>query len=365
MPDSAQEKTEAPSPRRLEEARKRGQIGKSSDLAGAVILLGALILLYVSGRHILGKLLLVTQRCLGANADEMIDEGYMKIAIGGAFQEAAGIVLPMMLAISVLALVSMFAQVGVLFTFEPLKPSLSKINPLSGLKRMFGARAFVQLALGISKALLLSLVAYWTLKGRVNQLASIPAMDHLGVMALLGDVVFTLGIRLAMVLLLLAIIDFIYQKYKTYKDLRMTREEVREEMKRMDGDPQVRRRRREVQMQMSLQRIRSAVPKADVVVTNPTELAVAIQYDSETMIAPKVVAKGADFMAQRIRQTAIEHGIPIVERKPLARALYKEVEVGQEIPSHLYKAVAEILAYVYELAGRGYRHAAPVGVGVN
>jgi len=365
MPDSAQEKTEAPSPRRLEEARNRGQVGKSSDLAGAVILLGTLILLYASGRKILGKLLLVMQRCLGAGGDEMVDPGYMKVAIGGAFHEAAGIVLPVMMLILVLALVTMFAQVGVLFTFEPLKPSLSKINPISGLKRMFGSRAFVQLALGISKAILLSLVSYWTLKGRVNQLAGLPAMDHLGVMALLADIVFTLGIRMAMVLLLLAIIDFVYQKWKTYNELRMTREEVREEMKRMDGDPQVKRRRREVQFQMSLQRIRSAVPKADVVVTNPTELAVAIQYDSETMSAPKVVAKGADFMAQRIRQTAIEHSIPIVERKPLARTLYKEVEIGQEIPTHFYKAVAEILAYVYELAGRGDHHTAPAGVGVN
>lgn len=365
MPDSAQERTEAPSPRRLEEARKRGQIGKSSDLAGAVILLGMLILLYVGGRQILGKLLVITQRCLGAGGQEMTDPGYMKVAIGSVFHEAAGIVLPLMLVIVVLALVSMFAQVGALFTFEPLKPSLSKINPINGLKRMFGSRAFMQLALGVSKAILLSLVTYWTLKGRVNQLASIPAMDHLGVMALLADVVFSLGLRLAIVLLLLAIIDFIYQKYKTYNDLRMTRQEVREEMKRMDGDPQVKRRRREVQMQMSLQRIRSAVPKADVVVTNPTELAVAIQYDSETMNAPKVVAKGADLMAQRIRQTAIEYRIPIVERKPLARALYKEVAIGQEIPPHLYKAVAEILAYVYELAGRRGRRAGLAGAGLN
>jgi flagellar biosynthetic protein FlhB len=140
----------------------------------------------------------------------------------------------------------------------------------------------------------------------------------------------------------------------------MTRQEVREEAKRMDGDPHVKRRRREVQMQMSLQRIRSTVPKADVIVTNPTELAIAIQYESATMNAPRVVAKGADFMAARIRQIAIENSIPIVERKPLARALYREVEIGQEIPPHLYKAVAEILAYVYELAGRGYRRATPV-----
>ena len=156
MPDSAQEKTEAPSPRRLEEARKRGQIGKSSDLAGAVILLGMLVLLYATGQKTLGRLLVVMQRCLGASGDEMVDPGYMKIAIGGAFHEAAGIVLPLMLVITVLALVAMFAQVGVVFTFEPLKPSLNKINPISGLKRMFGSRAFVQLALGICKAVLLS-----------------------------------------------------------------------------------------------------------------------------------------------------------------------------------------------------------------
>jgi flagellar biosynthetic protein FlhB len=170
-----------------------------------------------------------------------------------------------------------------------------------------------------------------------------------------AELAFTLGLRMAIALLILAIIDYVYQRWRNEQDLKMTKEEVREELKRMDGDPTLKRRRREIQMQMAIRRIKTAVPKADVIITNPTELAIAIQYDSDTMRAPKVVAKGADLMAKRIRELAIENGVPIVERKPLARALYQTVDVGQEIPGKFYKAVAEILAYVYELTGRKHR----------
>jgi flagellar biosynthetic protein FlhB len=282
----------------------------------------------------------------------MVDPLRMTGILGASFSEAASILLPVMLTVTVLALLAMFIQVGPLFTLEPIKPSLNKLNPISGLQRMFSARAFVQLAMGIAKMSLLTGIAWWTLRGRMDELAGVAALHLTGVLAVISEVTFDLGLRLAIALLILAILDFSYQKYRTYQDLKMTKEEVREELKRMDGDPHIKRRRREVQMQLSLQRIRSAVPRADVVITNPTEIAVAIQYDSDRMAAPKVVAKGGDYLAMRIRELAIIHGIPIVERKPLARALYREVEVGQEVPPHFYKAIAEILAYVYELAGK-------------
>jgi flagellar biosynthetic protein FlhB len=217
--------------------------------------------------------------------------------------------------------------------------------------------------MGVAKMALLSLVAYVTIAGRVGAIAFSSQLEYLGVVALAGDLIMSLGIRLALVLLILGIIDFAWQRYKTNSDLMMTKEEIREEMKRMDGDPKLKQRRREIQMQMTMQRIKSAVPKADVVVTNPTELAIVIRYDSGTMSAPKVTAKGADYVAKRIRELAIEHGIPLVERKPLARALYATVEVGQEIPPQFYKAVAEILAYVYELAGKGYQRPARAAAG--
>jgi len=269
-----------------------------------------------------------------------------------------------MLTVTLLALASAVGQVGLLFTVRPITPSLDKLNPLNGLKRMFSARSLVQLVMGLAKMTVLTAVAYWTLKSRLGRLAGASLLPYEAMAQITIDFLFTLGIRLT-TCLLLAIIDWIYQRLKHEKELRMTKQEVREELKRMDGDPHVKRRRREVQMQLALQRIRSAVPKADVVVTNPTSFAVAIQYDARTMSAPKVTAKGADLLAQRIRELAILHGVPIVERPPLARALYRSVEIGQEIPAAFYRAVAEVLAYVYELAGRGYRRRAMAGYAMN
>ncbi len=363
MADQAQDRTEAPTPRRREEARRRGQVARSSDLAPAVILLAALLVLHFSGQRILGRLMEITRHCLGAPGIGNIEPGAVTLTLNAAFREMVAILLPLLLVVFVVALVVSLLQVGFLFTLTPITPSLDKLNPLNGLSRMFNGRAFVHLLLGVAKMSLLAVVTYVTVAGKVDLLAHAAGMHHLTMVSAAADLVYTLGLRLAIVLLILAIIDFLYQRWRLERDLRMTKEEVREELKRMEGDPMIKRRRREVQRQILLQRIRSAVPKADVVVTNPTELAVALQYDSDTMTAPRVVAKGADFLAQKIREIAIEHGVPIVERRPLAQALYRDVEVGQEIPAKFYKAVAEILAYVYELAGKGYsRRAAAVGV---
>jgi flagellar biosynthetic protein FlhB len=181
------------------------------------------------------------------------------------------------------------------------------------------------------------------------------ALDHLAIVGLAGHLAFRLGIVLGVVLLILALFDYAYQRYRHERDLRMTKEEVKDEMRSMEGDPVVKRRRREAQMQLATQRMRQAVPQADVVVTNPTHVAVAIRYDPETMAAPKVTAKGADHLALRIRQIAAAAGVPILERPPLARMLYQDVDVGREIPERFYQAVAEILAYVYELTGRNMR----------
>ncbi|MBI4578810.1 MAG: flagellar biosynthesis protein FlhB, partial [Planctomycetes bacterium] len=340
MPDYAQERTEAPTPRRREEARARGQVARSTDLSAAVILLGGLVILHWSGQDLLAKLLVVMQKYLGAEAGVAVDARPLGTIARHLLVESGRMLLPFLGGLVVLALAIGYLQVGWLITFKPLAPSLERLNPVNGVARMFNARAFVHLLMGVLKMALLVLVAWWTLSGRVDVLANVPGLPHLSVIAVAADLVFTLGLRLAIVLLVLAILDYAYQRHRTEKDLRMTKEEVKEELKRMEGDPKIKARRRQVQMQMALQRIRSAVPKADVVVTNPTEFAVALQYDSETMTAPRVTAKGADYLAGKIREVAIEHGVPIVERPPLARALYRGVEVGQEVPAEFYKAVA-------------------------
>lgn len=365
MPDSAQERTEAPTPRRREEARSRGQIGKSTDLTAAVVLLGALVLLHYTGNGIFGRLLEVTRACLGAASEDALEASALAATTIEMFRNLSMMVLPMMLVVLVLALVSSFVQVGVLFTTAPLSPSLDKLNPASGLARMFNTRAVVHLLMGIAKMSVLGMVAWWTVRSRLDVLAQASALPHLAIVAVTSELLYTVGLRLAIALLVLALIDYIYQRWRTEQDLKMTKEEVKEELKRMDGDPLIKRRRREIQMQMAMRRIKSAVPKADVVITNPTELAIVIQYDPETMNAPRVTAKGADLLARHIRELAIEHGVPIVERKPLARALYFTVEVGQEIPAQFYKAVAEILAYVYELTGRSRRTRTAAQVSMN
>jgi flagellar biosynthetic protein FlhB len=201
-------------------------------------------------------------------------------------------------------------------------------------------------------------VAWLSIRSFLPALVNVPTLGHLEVVGYGAHLMFILGLRLAVVLLVLALLDFGWQKLQTWQDLRMTKEEVKEELKRMEGDPLMRQRRRAVARQLAAQRMSQAVPQADVVVTNPTELAIALKYDHANMPAPKVVAKGAGFIAQRIREIAQEHGVPIIERKPLAQALYKSCEVGDFIPPQLYQAVAEVLAYVFELAGKGFRRAA-------
>lgn len=340
-------------------------MARSSDLSAAVILLGGLLLMHWWGEGFFGRLLDITRTYLGEDGNATADARHMGTLAQAVILETSRLLVPFLLALMGLAVVTNYLQVGWLITFKPLTPSLDRLNPINGIARMFNARAFVHLMMGVLKMAVLVVVTWWTLRSRLGLLAAAPGFSHVSVAAVAADLLFTLGLRLAIVLLVLALLDYAYQRYRTEKDLRMTKEEVREELKRMEGDPRLKARRRQIQTQLAMQRIRAAVPKADVVVTNPTEFAVALQYDGDNMQAPKVTAKGTDFLALKIRELAIAHGVPIVERPPLARALYRDVEVGQEIPADLYKAVAEVLAYVYELAGRGYGRRAPAGVSLN
>jgi flagellar biosynthetic protein FlhB len=362
VPDSTQDRTEPATPRRRREAREQGQVAKSNDLAAAVVLLGGLIALYFTATPIVTRIVDVLRYCLGDSDLSMTRPDAMPRVGLSVMSTLAYVILPMLLGLMTVSIVVGVAQVGWNPTLKPLTPSLSKLNPIAGFRRFFSAQSLVQLAMSILKMIVVSMVVYHTLKDRYALVVSAVGLHHWAVMGLLGELLFSLGIRLAIVLLILAILDFIYRRYKFEQDLKMTKEEVKEEFRSMEGDPQVKQRRRKVQLDLTAQRMRTAVPKADVVVTNPTELAVALQYNEKTMTAPKVVAKGQGFMAEQIRKIAIEHGVPIVERRPLAQALYRQVEVGQEVPPAFYRAVAEILAYVYELTGKGHRRSpAPAG----
>lgn len=364
-PDSAQERTEPPTARRRREARSQGQVARSNDLGAAATLLGGLIALYYMGGRIILQTVAAMQRCFGATDDDLLRPESMAALTLTVMKSVGATLLPLLIAVVAAGVAVQALQVGWFPTLRPITPSLAKLNPLTGIKRLFSTRTAARTAISLAKFLIVSAVAYTTIRSRYGMLVAGMGLHDWGIALLLADLMFTMSLRMAIVLLLLGIVDYIYERYKNEESLKMTKQEVQDELKSMEGDPKIKQRRRQVQVQLMLQRIKSAVPKADVVVTNPTELAVALQYDESKMTAPKVVAKGQGYVAQRIREIAIEHGIPIIERKPLAQALYRWVEVGQEIPPQFYRAVAEILAYVYELAGKGYRRSAtPAGAGI-
>ncbi|MBI1825589.1 MAG: flagellar biosynthesis protein FlhB [Planctomycetes bacterium] len=354
MPGESEERTEAPTPRRRMEARNRGQVARSHDLTAAAILCAAFVGLRLWGTNLW---ICLQQVIVGVLEDEHSTSiqglsTYMR-ATGWELVRVLG---PFLLLLFAVGLVVLLGQIGFVFTWEPLIPSLSKLNPISGFGRLFSARSAGSAAINVIKVIAIGLVAYLTIHPWFGAIMGTAALDLTDFVRASSSLIFQLCVRLSVAILILAIIDYAWQRYRSERDLRMTKEEVKDELRSMEGDPQIKRRRRQLQLQSVMRRLRKDVPKADVIVTNPTHLAVAIQYDSDTMSAPKVVAKGADYAAIRIRQIASEFGIPIVERKPLARALYDSVAVGQYIPERFYRAIAEILAYVYELTGQS-----PVG----
>jgi flagellar biosynthesis protein FlhB len=350
--DDFEEKTEAPTPRRREEARERGQIARSADLSAAVGLLVSMIALHFFGPAMFRDMVRLTQNMLtysAANAvlpSSMTELGFLGLIA------LARMVAPVCLILMIVGVLVSLAQVGFLFTFHPLEPNFQKIDPISGFFRLISMDSAVKLVISLFKVAIIGSVAYITIKNRIAQIVNISDLDYMQIAGFASSLIFVLGIRLAILLLVIAIFDYAYTRLQYERQLRMSKQELKEELRRMEGDPLVRERRRRVARQLAMQRMQQAVPKADVVVTNPTELAIALKYDAASMSAPKVVAKGAGFLAARIRRIAIANQVPIVERKPLAQALYKAVEIGQEIPPSFYKAVAEILAYVYELTGK-------------
>jgi flagellar biosynthetic protein FlhB len=360
MPDDAGEKTEAPTPKRLQEAREKGQVAKSADLTAAIGLLAALIVLNMYGPSILQgfKELMIESFAIDkipTNPSQALDESWQLL-----FRKSGAIVGPIFIVLSVVAVLVNISQVGFLLSAKPITPSIDKISPLQGFKRLFSMRTTMRFIMSMIKVILIGWIAYLTIQNYMPELIGLVGISAIEVIGHSSHMVFILGLRMAALLLFLAILDYAFQKWQMTKDLRMTKQEVKEELKRMEGDAIMRQRRRAVARELASQRMSQAVPNADVVITNPTHLAIALKYDHETMGSPKVVAKGADYMAARIRKIAMESGVPIVERKPLARALYKACDIGDFVPPELYKAIAEVLAYIFELAGKGYRRAVTV-----
>lgn len=353
MADDLGERTEEATPKRRHEAREEGNVAKSQDLSGALVLLIATVAVWAAGLNMLGegRSFLAQALALESFTDPFTPSGageFLQYVLIAGVRIGAPVVLIAWLG----AYVAQFTQVGWLISAKAAQPNFKKLNPLSGIKRIFGLSALVKSGLDVMKVSIVLSVAGLTIWQYVDQIALLPYVSSFEGWNILEGMMLMLAMRLLAILLVLGFVDYMYQKWKHSRDLRMTKQQVKDEMKQTEGDPEVKRRRLRIQRQIAMQRLSSAVPKADVIVTNPEHISIAIQYDGARMNAPKVVAKGADYLAIRIRHIAMQHRIPIVERKPLARALYKEVAVNQEIPPEYYKAVAEILAYVYRLSGR-------------
>ncbi|MDZ4782960.1 MAG: flagellar biosynthesis protein FlhB [Planctomycetia bacterium] len=346
--DKSQEATQ----HRRQQAREEGQVPRSQDLGSAVLLVGGLWVLFSLSGGLVTYFADYAQRQFGGAAWLTADSGFVHETWMGELNPLARAILPLLAAGMVIGIVTSLFQGGILFLPDKLMPDFSRVDPLQGFRRLFSMASVVRLVFGIFKIIIVAAVAYWSLQGRYEDLLLMAFLTLPQIGALLFDILFWTSMKIGAALLMLAVADYAYQYWKYEQDLMMTTQEVREEMKNLQGDPQILSRRRAAQRQLVLNRLSKTVPKADVVVTNPTELAVALRYDDQTMLAPVVVAKGAGILAQRIRKLALEHGIPIIEKKPLAQALYKDVEVNHPIPDKLYAAVAEILAYVYQLKGK-------------
>ncbi|MCA9103025.1 MAG: EscU/YscU/HrcU family type III secretion system export apparatus switch protein [Planctomycetales bacterium] len=352
MDDQAGDKSQDPTPHRRQKAREEGQFAKSQDLAASVLLLGGLVMLLTLGGGFVTAYSAYARRQLGGDAWLDADARFITGEWNYFLGRFATVLAPFFLALVVIAVVMHLLQTGIVFLPDKLAPDLKRVDPLKGLGRMFSLPSVMRLVFGLFKIAIVCAVALVSLYAEWPKILALGGQPVPTIAAFVTEVLLWTAIKIAVVLLILALLDYAFQWWKQEQDLKMTTQEVREEMKNLQGDPQTAARRRSVQRQLVLNRLASAVPKADVVVTNPTELAIAIQYDPETMQAPIVVAKGAGVIAQRIRRLALENGIPIVERKPLAQALYKHVEISHPVPQDTYTAVAEVLAYVYQLKGK-------------
>jgi flagellar biosynthetic protein FlhB len=344
------ERTEAPTAHRREEARRRGQVAKSVEVNSALILMASFWMLSSvtpGSIEALSTLMRRSFAALAVQSAEMTPSTVQAsgLLVGLTMVQAAA---PLILVLMGVGIVANLAQVGFMFSQEALKPDLKRINPLNGLRRIVSARGLAELVKSLLKLAVIGFVVYTTLRDNASSIAATSRMTLWAGASSLAGVAATLGMRAAVVMLVLAAADYLFQRKQFEKSLRMTRQELVEEMKRYEN-VQLKARIRARQRQLAMSRMMAAVPQADVVITNPTHVAVALRYERGKMHAPEVVAKGQRLVAERIKEEARAHQVPLVENKPLARVLFKSVEVGQEIPGDLFQAVAEVLAFVYRL----------------
>ena len=350
--DSDEDKTEEPSAQRLEDFRSEGQVAQSKELTSLIVLLATMAACWGFGGELMQSYADFMRKMFVEMAIVEFSTERAGVILMMCVREAGKVVMPIALTGFVAGILGSVLQFGFLFTWTPLEPQLDRINPISGFGRVFSIPAVVEGIKSVFKLVAVISVTYILLKKEILGSPGVMEMEGGQFIAYMGTTAFRLVGSVCIGLFVVAALDFAYQKFRYQKSLMMSKQEVKQESKQREGDPLLKARIKSLQRERSRKRMMKDVPKADVIVTNPTHIAVALKYDAEKMAAPRVVAKGADLVAQRIKDIARKNGIPLVENVPLARALHKSVKIGGSVPRPLYQAVAEVLAYVYRLKGK-------------
>jgi len=349
---SSDDKTEDPTHHKLTEAKKKGQVAKSKEIGSAITLLTSTIILITLGKTAANSFASNIVEFFGVYLNIQLNDSTLQGIIVTILWRVAIVVLPLAIPIMILGIGGSIMQTGYINSTEPLKPDFSKLNPISGFKKIFSLRSLVDLVKNISVIIIVASVGYSFLKNNFRQVLVVSNLRFSVIVSTIFELITSIFLRITLVIGTIALVDFIYQKYQFKKDMRMTKQEIKEEYKQMEGDPQVKGKIKQRQREMATGRMMQNVPNASVIITNPTHIAIALKYESGKSNAPTLVAKGSGYVAIKIKEIAKEHEIPIIENKPLARLMFDKVDIEDEIPSEMYQAVAEILALVYKMKKR-------------
>lgn len=344
-------KTEKATPRKREKAREEGQVTKSMEVNTAFLLIFMFIGIKLFASFIYERITSIFDKTyiLFPQLDDIFTDTYVLKFVPYMFIQTIIIIAPLFAIAMSIGLITNFIQVGWHPTLKPLKPKFGRLNPITGFSRLFSKQALVELLKSLGKVAIISIIIYSSIVDEIENVLLLLDMELMQFIQFIGNIAINVGIKVGLFFLFVAVADYFFQRYEHEQNLKMTKEEVKEEYKMTEGNPQIKSKIKQKMREVSMRRMMNDIPKADVVITNPTHYAVVIQYDSNISSAPVVIAKGVDYLAMRIKSIAGENHIEIVENKPLARALYQTVDIGEEIPPELYQAVAEVLAFVYSL----------------
>lgn len=343
----AGEKTEKATPKKRLDARKKGQVAKSQDINTAIGLLVVFMLLLFAGSNLFQTIISIFQHSFQEYMLLEVTEENVYTILVEILKEVAKIIAPIMVAALVAGVASNYLQIGFLFSTETIQIKLEKIDPIKGFKRIFSLRSVIEFLKSILKITIVGFITFLVLWNRMDEILVLSQKSIGTALATIANLTVQMGLYAGGALLILALLDYLYQKYDFEKNLRMSKQDIKDEYKNTEGDPLIKSKIKQKQREMAMSRMMQEVPKADVIITNPTHYAVVLKYDEDKFDAPYVVAKGVDFMAQKIKLIAKENDVAMVENRPLARALYSQTDIGETIPENFFKAVAEILAYVY------------------